>query len=130
MARPAAVHPTELELLILKVLWGRSPLPVRDVRQALAEGGRDLAHTSVITTLNAMVGKRYLKRAKQGKAFLFSPRVGREQVSQRMLGDIVDRVFDGSPAAVVLSLFNCSEIDESELKELRKIINQKAKGTS
>ncbi|MFM7723925.1 MAG: BlaI/MecI/CopY family transcriptional regulator, partial [Bacteroidota bacterium] len=46
---------------ILKILWQHSPLPVRDVRDALAEQGRDLAHTSVITTLNTMVGKRYLK---------------------------------------------------------------------
>lgn len=128
MARPAAEHPTELELQILKILWERAPLLVRDVRRALADLGRDIAHTSVITTLNTMVDKRYLKRKKQGKAFLFEPRVNRRDVSERMLGDMVNRVFDGSPAAVVLSLFNVSEIDSEDLKELRSIINQKAKG--
>jgi predicted transcriptional regulator len=127
MARPAAEHPTELELQILKILWERAPLLVRDVREALANAGRDIAHTSVITTLNTMVDKRYLKRKKQGKAFLFEPRVSKPDVIERMLGDMVNRVFDGSPAAVVLSLFNVSEIDSDDLKELRKIINQKAK---
>ncbi len=73
MARPKSLHPTELELQILKVLWDRSPLPVREIRQALADGGRDLAHTSVITTLGVMVRKRYLRRTKQGNAFLFAP---------------------------------------------------------
>ena len=129
MARPASEYPTELELQILKILWEQSPLPVRDVRQALADEGRDIAHTSVITTLNTMVDKKYLKRTKQGKSFLFVPRVTRQQVCEGMLGDVVGRVFDGSPTAVMVSLFNCAEIDEEELKELRRIINRRLKET-
>ena len=130
MVRPASEHPTGLELQILKVLWDRAPMMVRDVRQALAEMGRDIAHTSVITTLNTMVDKRFLKRKNQGKAFLFSPRVKRDRVCEQMLGDVLNRVFDGSPAAMMLSLFNVSDIDETELKELRQIINRKAKRQS
>jgi BlaI family penicillinase repressor len=127
MARPAAEHPTELELRILKILWRESPLPVRDVRQRLADEGRESAHTSVITTLNTMTRKRYLKRHKEGNAFLFSPRVQRGEVTRRMLGDLVDRVFDGSAQAVMLSLFDAAAVDADELKELRKVINQKLK---
>ena len=119
MARPASEHPTRLELQILKVLWDRGPLK--------AESGRDIAHTSVITTLNTMVDKGFLKRRKQGKAFLFSPRVERDEVCVQMLGDMVDRVFDGSAKAVVLGLFDCAELNAADLKELRRLINQKAK---
>ena len=57
MARPASKGPTELELEILKILWQRGPLPVRDVRDALV-GFRDLARTSVITIMNIMVRKK------------------------------------------------------------------------
>lgn len=128
MARPSAEHPTELELKILKILWEQSPLPVRDIRQSLADSGHNIAHTSTITTLNTMVGKQYLKRQMQGNACLFAPRVSRQEVSQRMLGDIVRRVFDGSAKEVVLSLFGQSEIPEDELKELRSLINRKLKG--
>ena len=127
MVRPSSEKPTELELQFLKILWQSAPRPVREIRDALAESGRDIAHTSVITTLNTMVEKGYLKRTKDGKAFLFSPAVTQEDVSQQMLGDIVNRVFDGSPSAVVLSLFECSDIDDDELKELRRIFNRKAK---
>lgn len=125
MARPKSEFPTELELQILKTLWERSPLTVREVREALAAAGRKLAHTSVITTLNVMVRKKYLYRAMQGNACQFAPRLTREKASKKMLGDVVDRVFDGSAKAVVLSLFDCAELDQDELKELRKIINQK-----
>ena len=76
MARPGSDHPTQLELEILKVLWSESPLPVRDVQSRLEEqAGRPLSHSSVITILNIMVRKGYLKRHKEGKAFFFSPKV-------------------------------------------------------
>jgi predicted transcriptional regulator len=127
MARPKSEHPTELELQILKVLWGRAPLMVREVREALAAAGRDIAHTSVITTLNTMVAKRYLQRKRQGKALLFSPCVDRDEVTGRMLGDVVNRVFDGSAAAVMLSLFDRADLDTKELRELRRAIDRKMK---
>jgi predicted transcriptional regulator len=127
MARPKSEYPTELELQILKVLWRRSPLAVREVREALAEAGRELAHTSVITTLNVMVRKRYLRRSMQGNACLFEPRIDRDEVSHRVLGDVVNRVFDGSIKAVVLGLFDCAELEAADLVELRRLINQKAK---
>jgi predicted transcriptional regulator len=125
MARPRSENPTELELQILKILWQRAPLAVREVRAALAEAGRDLAHTSVITTLNVMVRKKYLRRSMQGKACLFAPRAGRDETAQRMLKDVVDRVFDGSAKAVMLSLFDGAELDDGELKELRRLINER-----
>ena len=100
---------------------------MREVRSRLAEQGRELAHTSVITTLNTMCDKKQLRRKKDGKAFLFSPRIQQESVSNSMLGDLVDRVFDGSAAALMLSLFDRSDIDANEVKELRKLLDQKAK---
>jgi len=127
MARPTSRQPTKLELQILKVLWQHFPQPASDVRDALAQQGRKLAHTSVITTLNTMVRKKYLKRARAGKAFLFSPCVAEADVSRRMLTDIVNRVFDGSAKAVLLSLFDKRDVHSDELKELRRLINQKIK---
>jgi BlaI family penicillinase repressor len=129
MARPAAAQPTELELRILKILWEKSPQLVRDIRDELAKLGRDIAHTSVITTLNTMVKKRIVIRKREGNAFLFSPRITREQVSRSVLGDIVNRVFDGSAKAVLLGVFEQNDIDRGELKELRKLIDQRIKGT-
>lgn len=127
MARPASRYPTELELQILKVLWQESPLLAREVQGVLAEDGRELAKTSVITTLNTMVEKNYLKRKKQGNTYLFSPQITEEEVGDRVLGDVVDRVFDGSTASVVMKLFDAREIDDEELKELRRAINRKLK---
>ncbi|MCA9010112.1 MAG: BlaI/MecI/CopY family transcriptional regulator [Planctomycetaceae bacterium] len=123
----AAETPTELELLILKVLWEQSPLTAAEIRETLAQRGRSLAHTSVITMLQRMVVKRQVEQLDpvEGKAFRFSPLVGDKQVTQGMLGDFVDRVFDGSAEAVILSLFDVAELNAEELSNLRKLLNKK-----
>jgi BlaI family transcriptional regulator, penicillinase repressor len=129
MARPVSKHPTELELEILKILWDLGPLPTRDVRVALSEGDarRDLAHTSVVTILNIMVKKKYLRRTKSGAAYTFYPLIGREDVSQNMLDDLVDRVFDGSATHLMLNLLERTDLDANEIQRLRKLISRKAK---
>jgi predicted transcriptional regulator len=127
MVRPTSKYPTDLELQILKVLWQKSPLLARDVQAALASDGRDLAKTSIITTLNTMVAKKYLTRSNQGNMYLFTPRISQSEVGDRVMGDVVNRVFGGSTSAVLLKLFDVTEIDAAELKELRKIIDLKLK---
>ena len=144
MARPVSRHPTELELEILKVLWQDSPLRVRDIRQALAKGrawdgqkaegskgrGRKLAHTTVITVLNTMVAKGYLRRLRELNAYLYEPRITAEGTAGSMLHDLVDRVFDGSATAVMLNLLETADVDDEELKQLRRLLNRKAKEQS
>ncbi|TWU04065.1 BlaI/MecI/CopY family transcriptional regulator [Neorhodopirellula pilleata] len=127
MARPNSEHPTELELQILKVLWDAEPMTVRQVRESLANDGRKLAHTTLITMLSTMVDKGQVEKLNpmQGKAFRFSPLIGRDDVSKGMLGDLVERVFDGSAEAVMLSLFDVTQSDETELASLRKLLNKK-----
>ena len=127
MARPASPHPTELELTILKVLWRRSPQTVEDVRTELAEIGRDLTYSSVITIMNIMVRKRLLQRVRQGRAFEFQPLVAEKRVSGQMLSDLVDRVFDGSAEALMLRLLETSDVDDKELAAMRRMIQRVAR---
>ena len=124
MARPASRYPTELELEILKIIWRDSPLSGREIRDALSPG-RELAYTSVMTMLKIMNQKKYLRRRKVTGGFVYAPRVTEQDVARGMLGDLVNRVFDGSALAVMLNLLETSDIDQAELNELRKLINRK-----
>jgi BlaI family penicillinase repressor len=124
MARPSSRHPTELELQILKILWRDGPSPVRHVRDALSQF-RNLAYTSVMTIMNIMTKKGYLKRRKHRGRYAYSPKVSERSVSGGILSDLMDRVFDGSAVALMLNLLETSDVDERELKELREIIRSK-----
>jgi BlaI family transcriptional regulator, penicillinase repressor len=126
MPRHPSPHPTELELEILKILWRDGPCSVRDVRDTLVSF-RDLAYTSVMTMMNIMREKGYLKRKKEGGCYVYRARITKKSTAGRMLGDMVDRVFDGSAASLMVNLLETAEIDSEELKELRKRINRKAK---
>ena len=121
MTRNASKHPTELELEILKVLWEAGPSTVREVRELL-EPVRDLAYTSVMTVMNIMTKKGYLKRRKNGNSFVYRASVNRDATANRMLGDVVDRLFEGSRAMAALQLLETSDIDEAELARLRALL--------
>ena len=120
------LFPADLELQILKILWREGPLRVRDVRRMMAEE-RDLAHTTIITTLNTMVDKGFAKRTQQGNAYIFEARVAEEDVSQGMVKEFVDRVFDGSAVTLLLNLVESEQVDAAEYAELRRLINKKSR---
>ena len=128
MARAAAKLPTELELEILKVLWQLGSASVRQVRDALVPF-RELAYTSVMTMLTIMARKGYVKRKKEGRSYVYQAKYHEHKASSNMLRDVIDRLFGGSPAAVMQHLIETSDLDDAELKQIRQLINRKARGT-
>lgn len=125
MARPPSRYPTELELQVLQILWQQGESSVMSVRDALAEErDRNIARTSVVTTLNVMADKGLVRRRQQGRAYLFSHAVTQDEVSKGMLGDLLDRVFDGSAEALLLNLLDSEHVDDEEHRALRRVINR------
>jgi predicted transcriptional regulator len=74
-----------------------------------------------------MVRKGYLRRKKEGKALFFTPKVDRKSVAGGIMGDLLFRVFGGSPSAMVLNLIENADLDAEELDELHRLISRKAK---
>jgi BlaI family transcriptional regulator, penicillinase repressor len=107
----------ELQLAILRVLWSRDEAAVADVHAALADRG--LALTTIATMLRKMEDKRLVKHRENGRQFLYRSLVAPESVHKHMVGDLVDRLFDGDPLALVSHLVQEGEIDLDELEQLR-----------
>ena len=74
-----------------------------------------------------MTCKKLLRRRREGNAYRFSPRVERQAVRQCMLGDVVDRLFDGSAAALMLSLFDRADLKPDDLARLRQFVDRKSR---
>jgi BlaI family penicillinase repressor len=122
MARPRHEDPTPAELEVLRVLWERGPGTVRDVMQALDERGKaGRAYTSVMSLMNVMADKGLLARKPEGKAFVYTTKASRAKTLGGMVGDLLDRAFEGSANDLVVHLLE--KTDARELAEIRKTID-------
>jgi predicted transcriptional regulator len=121
MVRPRHENPTPAELEVLQVLWERGPSTVREVMTVL-NNDRPRAYTSVMSLMNVMEEKGLLRTKPQGRAFVYSPRVSRDKIQSRMVGDLLGRVFDGSASTLVLHLLQQAKADPREIDEIRKAI--------
>ena len=118
---------TPQELEIMKIIWQFNTATVRDVYEALRERRR-LAYTTVMTMMRILEGKRFLEKWQEGRAYVYKPTSPKKKVITDMLTEFVNRVFDGSFEALVLSLFEntpLSAADQAKIKNLIAARNRK-----
>ena len=121
-------HPTltAQELAIMKVVWRRDTATVRDVYEALRTT-RPVAYTTVMTMLNILETKGYLKKEKQDRAFRYRPSRPERTVIASMVREFVNRVFDGASRPLLVHLVKDSRLDDEERRELLRLINETRK---
>lgn len=108
----------DLQLAILRALWQRGEAPVAEVHAALADRG--LALTTIATMLRKMEEKQLVSHRENGRQFLYRAEVDPEQVQRNLVGDLVSRLFDGDPLALVSHLLRAGDLDVAELDALRQ----------
>ena len=119
MARKTSPHLTDAELRLMEVLWEKGSATVAEVVEALA-GKAPLAYSSVITTLRILEKKGHVNHRKDGRAFIYQPALGPREARESAVGHLVRRFFGGSSERLVLSLLESQKIDKSELRRLRR----------
>lgn len=123
MARPRSSSLTEAEFRIMDVVWDKGAASVADVVEAL-RADPPLAYNTVLTTMRILEEKGYLthKKAQDGRAFVYSPAVGREEMTRKAVRHLVSRFFRNSPELLVLNVLEDDELSAVELKRIRKLI--------
>lgn len=127
MPRPRQNTPTEGELEILKVLWDRGPLTVREVLTELNQS-RVRAYTSVMSLMNIMTDKGLLERTPQGRAFLYRPTQQREETLGTLVQDLLGKAFEGSASSLVAHMLDQSQPSAAELDAIRKTLEAYERG--
>src|ERR1700720_314024 len=94
---------TEQELEIMKVVWQLETATVRQVYETLLEH-RKVAYTTVMTMMNILEQKGYLKKRQGERAFIYTPSRPEKQVIRAMVREFVDRVFNGAAEPLLLHL--------------------------
>lgn len=115
----------ELEADVMNALWQQPNQTVVEVEERL-QRKREIAHTTVLTTLDRMHRKGYLSREKQGKAFVYSPRHTREEFERTLAQEVLSALGLGDP---VLSTFvDLVGEDSAKLNQLEALIKQRREG--
>ena len=125
MGRPRMEQPTPAELEVLKILWSRDrPSTVRDVLESINEyQDPPRAYTSVMSLMNVMTDKGLLERTPQGRAFVYVPAVPRDQTLRSLLGETLERAYEGSASLLMAHLLDRSNPSASELDQIRALID-------
>ena len=115
---------TEVELEFMTALWRLEEGSVRDILRNLAPH-RKLAYTSAATIMRILDEKRFVKSRKEGRTFVYSPRLTRDQYQSRSLKSISEKLFDNTPASLVARLLEDEELSEEALAEIRSLLDQR-----
>ena len=123
MGRNDSRRATDAELEVLNVLWHQGSCTVRDVHNALTEL-RDIRYTTTLKTLQVMMGKGLVKRDESQKAHVYEAAVDREETQKALVGDLVNRVFNGSAVGLMAGALSTKKATPEELAKIRKLLDE------
>ncbi len=111
----------------MHVVWKRGESTVAEVRDALAEAGLDRAYTTIATLVRILADKDFLEQTNQERPFSYKPRRSYQEVSKKLLGELIDRVFHGSREQLLVSLLDRKSLTGPERALLQDVLRQKEK---
>ncbi len=118
---------TPLELEIMKVLWKQGPSAVQSVQEGLGSERR-LAYNTVQTMLNVLLKKGKVRRELRSRAYLYAPSLTRVQAMRQAVGDLVQRMFEGSPEDLVMSLIETRQLTPERIERLAALVEERKGG--
>ncbi len=127
MPRTPSSQPTEVELQILRILWGQAPATARQIHDQLTEV-RDTNYSTTVKMLSIMLEKSLVRRDDTVRPQVFWPSATRQRTQQRILKDLIQKVYDGSAGSLVLQALASNKASPEELVEIRRVLDELGKG--
>lgn len=127
MARPPAQELTERELEVMHVFWRHGKATAAEARDLLAGSGLDRTYTTIANLVRTLHDKGFLKQLNSERPFLYRPVKSFEEVSGKLLGDLVQRVFRGSRAQLLCRLGEQRRLTAEEREVLERILKEQGR---
>ena len=116
-----------LQRQIMDALWELGEASVHAVRDRLAKK-KPLAYTTVLSVLQKLERAGWLKHREDGRTYIYSPTKTRNEAGTGALQHFTKQVFRGDPLLLFQHLVETTDLDEEDLAELKRIIDEKRKG--
>ncbi|HLI35166.1 MAG TPA: BlaI/MecI/CopY family transcriptional regulator [Terriglobia bacterium] len=121
--RPRSKTLTEQELEIMKIVWGRGQVTVRDVYEDILRR-RKVAYTTVMTMMKILEGKGYLKKRAAERAYVYQAARSKSLVIKTMVRDFVNRVFNGSAEPLLVQLVKDRRLSREDIEKITRAIQE------
>jgi predicted transcriptional regulator len=119
--------PSDRELEALKVLWDRGRATVRELCDAMEEAGDELAYTTVLSLLQVMEQKGLVDHEREGKAYVYIPKVQRADTYRHLAKNFLNKVFDGAVDEYLIHAIDARGMSHEEIDRLEKLISEAKK---
>jgi len=118
--------PTDAELAILSVLWRLGPSTVRAVHEQLSPS-QGTGYTTVLKLMQLMAQKGLVVRDESQRSHVYRAASAEAQTQKRLLGDLMERAFEGSASQLVLRALSVKRSSAEELEQIRRLLDELAK---
>lgn len=125
MARSLSTQPTEVELQILRILWQSGGATAREVHNGLAEvEEKDTTYSTTVKMLSVMLDKGLVKRDESVSPQVYRAAASQKVTQRKMLGDLIDKVYEGSAMSLVLQALGSGKATPAEIEEARRLLDE------
>jgi predicted transcriptional regulator len=114
---------SEAESVIMEVLWRRNPIATEDVMAALQPQGK-WQEPTVKTLLNRLLKKGAVSARKDGRRYLYSPVLTREQWLSNESTGLLNRLFGGRVAPLVAHFSAQRKLSKKDIADLKRLIQE------
>ncbi|RYF20476.1 MAG: BlaI/MecI/CopY family transcriptional regulator [Flavobacteriales bacterium] len=115
------IKPTEGELEILQVLWQKGRCTVREVHEALNK--KDAGYTTTLKLMQIMFEKQLVDRDASAKSHVYRAIVNQEKTQQQLVNKMIDNVFNGSAARLVMQALGNKSASKEEIDLIKEYLN-------
>ena len=116
-------RPTDAELAILRVLWRRGPSTVKQIHEELSSRSSSV-YTTTLKLLQIMTEKGLVTRDESSRAHIYVARYAEEATQSQLVGDLLDRAFEGSAGRLVIRALSARPASAEELDEIRRLLDR------
>ncbi|MHB8840525.1 MAG: BlaI/MecI/CopY family transcriptional regulator [Candidatus Aquicultor sp.] len=116
----------DLEADIMDLIWEREIVSVREIH-ALLGCNREIAYTTVMTVMSRLSDKGILQKERDGKHYLYSAAITKDEFSQTMLASMIGGMKDDFGRQALAFFVDSLTEDDETLNELERLIQEKRK---
>lgn len=127
MGRPPAKDLTERELEVMHAFWRHGEATAADARDRLAASGLDRTYTTIANLVRGLADRGFLHQVNEEKPFRYRASRSYEEISGRLLGDLVQRVFRGSRAQLLKRLVEQRALTAEERALLEEVLKERGR---